>query len=236
MPELGRFTGVDPISDQYPHVSVYNYAENEPVGHIDLWGLQKAISVIQMGKNSEGKWYTNSAFTMERGDMRWNNYSSSTDLGARGHLLVIDNLVTGGRVSAYKQTLIDRILNRFDGGGPETEVGGGTMYFKTDGMGKETRFSPNADIGENIDDLMGAFDLAKAAGTSIMGLEGSAKDIGKGVAEILDFSNNAYQAKDGVRDAIKPTKVEDKDTTIKNGNQYIHYDKQDLKENGRHKG
>ena len=168
--------------------------------------------------------------------MRWNNYSSSTDLGARGHLLVIDNLVTGGRVSAYKQTLIDRILNRFDGGGPETEVGGGTMYFKTDGMGKETRFSPNADIGENIDDLMGAFDLAKAAGTSIMGLEGSAKDIGKGVAEILDFSNNAYQAKDGVRDAIKPTKVEDKDTTIKNGNQYIHYDKQDLKENGRHKG
>jgi len=42
MPEIGRFTGVDPIADQYPHVSVYNYAENEPIGHIDLWGLQKA--------------------------------------------------------------------------------------------------------------------------------------------------------------------------------------------------
>ena len=41
MPELGRFTGVDPISDQFPHVSVYNYAENEPIGNIDLWGLQK---------------------------------------------------------------------------------------------------------------------------------------------------------------------------------------------------
>ena len=36
MPEIGRFTGVDPISDQYPHVSVYNYAENEPIGNIDL--------------------------------------------------------------------------------------------------------------------------------------------------------------------------------------------------------
>jgi RHS repeat-associated protein len=40
-PVLGRFTGVDPISDQFPHVTTYNYAENEPVAHIDLWGLQK---------------------------------------------------------------------------------------------------------------------------------------------------------------------------------------------------
>ncbi len=40
-PSIGRFTGVDPISDQFPHVSTYNYAENEPVGSIDLWGLQR---------------------------------------------------------------------------------------------------------------------------------------------------------------------------------------------------
>ncbi len=38
---IGRFAGVDPIAAQFPHVSVFNYAENEPVGHIDLWGLQK---------------------------------------------------------------------------------------------------------------------------------------------------------------------------------------------------
>ena len=43
MPEIGRFTGVDPIADEYPHVSVYNYAENDPIRHIDLWGLQKAL-------------------------------------------------------------------------------------------------------------------------------------------------------------------------------------------------
>ncbi|MEM9548232.1 MAG: RHS repeat-associated core domain-containing protein [Bacteroidota bacterium] len=40
-PAIGRFTGVDPISDQFPHVSTYNYAENEPIANIDLWGLQK---------------------------------------------------------------------------------------------------------------------------------------------------------------------------------------------------
>jgi RHS repeat-associated protein len=44
---LGRFTGVDPIADQFPHVSEFNYAENEPVANIDLWGLQKYKPNIQ---------------------------------------------------------------------------------------------------------------------------------------------------------------------------------------------
>ena|GEM_PF-2989281 len=39
---IGRFTGVDPISDQFAWVSTYNYAENEPIAGIDLWGLQRA--------------------------------------------------------------------------------------------------------------------------------------------------------------------------------------------------
>jgi hypothetical protein len=36
-----RFTGVDPLADRFAHVSPFNYAENEPIGHIDLWGLQQ---------------------------------------------------------------------------------------------------------------------------------------------------------------------------------------------------
>jgi len=40
-PAIGRFTGVDPIADQFAWVSTYNYAENEPIAHIDLHGLQK---------------------------------------------------------------------------------------------------------------------------------------------------------------------------------------------------
>lgn len=38
---IGRFTGVDPIADQFAFVSPFNYAENEPVNNRDLWGLQK---------------------------------------------------------------------------------------------------------------------------------------------------------------------------------------------------
>ena len=32
---------MDPIAEQFAFVSVYNYAENEPISNIDLWGLQK---------------------------------------------------------------------------------------------------------------------------------------------------------------------------------------------------
>jgi len=39
-PAIGRFTGVDPIADEFPHLSVYNYASNDPVRNIDLHGLQ----------------------------------------------------------------------------------------------------------------------------------------------------------------------------------------------------
>jgi len=37
---IGRFTGVDPISDQFANLSTYNYASNSPILNIDLWGLQ----------------------------------------------------------------------------------------------------------------------------------------------------------------------------------------------------
>ncbi len=37
---IGRFTGVDPIADQFPWVSVFNYAENRPIDGVDLWGMQ----------------------------------------------------------------------------------------------------------------------------------------------------------------------------------------------------
>ena len=40
-PAICRFTGVDPVADQFAWVSTYNYAENEPVANNDLWGLQK---------------------------------------------------------------------------------------------------------------------------------------------------------------------------------------------------
>jgi RHS repeat-associated protein len=57
---LGRFISIDPIADNFAHVSPYNYAENEPVGSIDLWGLQR-VSVADdywshLEQESKNRW------------------------------------------------------------------------------------------------------------------------------------------------------------------------------------
>jgi RHS repeat-associated protein len=44
---VGRFPGIDPLCDTFNFVTPYNYSENEPVAHVDLWGLQKAVPKMQ---------------------------------------------------------------------------------------------------------------------------------------------------------------------------------------------
>jgi RHS repeat-associated protein len=53
---LARFTGVDPLAEQMPELSVYNYASNSPIGNIDLHGLQ-AFSIH--GTNSDPTTFDN---------------------------------------------------------------------------------------------------------------------------------------------------------------------------------
>jgi RHS repeat-associated protein len=51
---IGRFPNVDPLIDTFHFVSGYNYAENEPVAHVDLWGLQQ-VSYLQILKDAYDK-------------------------------------------------------------------------------------------------------------------------------------------------------------------------------------
>jgi len=46
---VGRFTGVDPVANQFAWVNPYNYAENSPVRYVDLWGLQKGEAPLLRG-------------------------------------------------------------------------------------------------------------------------------------------------------------------------------------------
>lgn len=71
-PTIGRFPSIDPIAEQFPHVSAYNYAENRPIDGIDLWGLQYVnanearIQLMRDGKilykMQNMSWLTQSAF------------------------------------------------------------------------------------------------------------------------------------------------------------------------------
>ncbi len=39
-PAIARFTSVDPIAEEFAHLSTFNYADNSPIANIDLHGLQ----------------------------------------------------------------------------------------------------------------------------------------------------------------------------------------------------
>ncbi|MEM6320453.1 MAG: 3-coathanger stack domain-containing protein [Bacteroidota bacterium] len=45
-----RFLGVDPISEKFAHLSVYNYASNDPVSNVDLHGLQGVKAITAVGR------------------------------------------------------------------------------------------------------------------------------------------------------------------------------------------
>ena len=65
---------MDPIAADFAHVSGYNYAENEPVGHIDLWGLQK-----ETAKHDVVYYKERSAF------MQYPDIKNSTTPNRNGH-------------------------------------------------------------------------------------------------------------------------------------------------------
>ena len=89
-PAVARFTGVDPISEKFPHVTTYNYAENRVPNGIDLWGLQyypatelgKALVIRQVEKE-KGK---------SAADKLRKTYQMQNNIEAKGYLLAADLL------------------------------------------------------------------------------------------------------------------------------------------------
>ena len=53
-PQIGRFTQLDPLTDDYPELTPYQYASNDPISNIDIDGLEggsalDALSAIPTG-------------------------------------------------------------------------------------------------------------------------------------------------------------------------------------------
>ncbi|MBY0481792.1 MAG: RHS repeat-associated core domain-containing protein [Chitinophagaceae bacterium] len=45
-PQIGRFTQLDPLTDDYPQLTPYQYASNDPIGNIDIDGLEGGVSTF----------------------------------------------------------------------------------------------------------------------------------------------------------------------------------------------
>ena len=43
-PQIGRFPQLDPLTDEYPFLTPYQYASDDPIGNIDLDGLEGVVS------------------------------------------------------------------------------------------------------------------------------------------------------------------------------------------------
>src|SRR6185437_11207493 len=44
-PQIGRFTQLDPLTDDYPELTNYQYASDEPIANVDMDGLEKFESL-----------------------------------------------------------------------------------------------------------------------------------------------------------------------------------------------
>ncbi len=134
-PTVGRFTGVDPIAGEFAWVSPYNYAENEPLAHIDLHGLQKAEVLISGLVTSV--------------DKNTNNTNSSQfalglviDIGSGNKInfgVSVDGLAIGGEYSPSKGVSVGIQDATFAG-----SVAYGIRSAETEGWGIPDRFASSA--------------------------------------------------------------------------------------------
>lgn len=133
---IGRFPSIDPISDQFPHVSTYNYAENEPIGSIDLHGLQRVKvngkifdnnfrgSPVKLTEVAVGIRYL--PFSLKVGAINKfeNNIASvssrtSSRIGNRGEILTSGQ---GSEQNALRHTLLSAMLAQTLGRGGAEDI------------------------------------------------------------------------------------------------------------------
>ena len=51
-PQIGRFTQLDPLTNEYPELTNYQYASNDPITNIDIDGLEGGLSTIGAATNA----------------------------------------------------------------------------------------------------------------------------------------------------------------------------------------
>ncbi len=91
MPEIGRFFGVDPITEEYHYISPYQFASNNPVWKVELEGLEGeetiGMDLIRQGFANIWNAITGGVESTENGMRRRSAQSRATQLSTGGNMV-----------------------------------------------------------------------------------------------------------------------------------------------------
>lgn len=111
MPDIGRFFGVDPISEDYYNISTYQFAHNNPVWKIEIEGLEGAPTTNKDIQSNAGN---NKAYN-EWKQHNTSKYSLSEAFGAgspwkwsNSARVVANNFATRGASKEAKEAVLKR--------------------------------------------------------------------------------------------------------------------------------
>ena len=86
-PRVGRFLSVDPLTQDYPMLTPYQFASNMPISAMNIDGLESKLVVHELGANSTY------SYTVDLTDPNLNPndvlYAKQKELSKRGTLTVI---------------------------------------------------------------------------------------------------------------------------------------------------
>lgn len=150
-PAIGRFTGVDPISDQFPWVNTYNYAENNPTTGIDLWGLQYVDANVALKMDAQPK-KINVSGSMGLNIKVVNESSGSVGSGVLSfHQGKISSTFDMRNPTSFSEKLTHNVGEAQ--GGAEYQIGGNLYVNATLKMAKRSDVKPGDIVMILVDEL-----------------------------------------------------------------------------------